>query len=202
MLVVRVEREGNKLTAVFVDDTLVARLHQSVVGRKPAIPRNAPNIEEFREFINALLLRGAKNFAARTLARQAQTSGELLKKMQRVEVPTEIAAAVIEEMTRLGYLNDEERIGRFVDKQVEQGYGPAAIKQKLVAKGVDRADAQEQMASYGFEEQKNAAHALVLRRYTREWEDKSPKSRRKLAGALARRGFSAGVIHDILEMQS
>jgi regulatory protein len=69
----------------------------------------------------------------------------------------------------------------------------------LITKGVDRDDIEEALGQVGDEDELNAARALAEKK-VRSMSTLEPQVRyRRLAGALARRGFSGQVTAQILD---
>lgn len=77
-----------------------------------------------------------KKDALKLLARKAYHSQELARKLRLKNHPAEEIAAAIQEMRRLGYLNDKEYMEAFLRKAALKGWDAYTIKGKLYLKGI------------------------------------------------------------------
>jgi regulatory protein len=122
----------------------------------------------------------AKAFAL--LARKGYFSKELRKKLLEKGYPDEEISPLIQELTKRGWLNDQERANRFVESQRQKGYGAKMIALKLREKAgpieVDLGESEEELV------------ALIQKRYLSKLSEK----REKVIQALLRRGFSYDLI--------
>lgn len=118
------------------------------------------------------------------LARQAYFSKQLRKKLLEKEYPPGEIDTLIEELTKRGWLNDEELAVRFVQRQREKGYGARMIAQKLFEKAGP--------VDVPIEDSKEAALALIEKKY-------KSKEEHKVVAALMRRGYSYDLIKSLLQ---
>ncbi len=117
------------------------------------------------------------------LAKQAYFSKQLRKKLLEKEYPPEEVDALIEELSKRGWLNDEELATRFVQRQREKGYGARMIAKKLFDKAGP--------IDVPIDDSKEAALALIEKKY-------SSKEEHKVVAALMRRGYSYDLIKSLL----
>lgn len=139
-------------------------------------------------------LRKAKDKALSMLSLRDHASGELYEKLcQKFDEHT--AAAAVAEMRRLDLL-DDERFARHRAKYLAgQNKSAREIRRKLLEKGIDRATADAAIAELEPDET-DACRAVLEKSYLRKLES----GRRDLViAALARRGFSYGVIKAAIE---
>ncbi len=139
------------------------------------------------------------------LSRRPHGVNELKQKMLRSrKFSLENVHTVLEELKSLNYLNDEEFCRLYVDDAVRlrPEHGPGKIKQKLLAKGLDRTliDAtirefsKEPDEEYGIV--KELAHKK-WRTYPKHLEFLKKKSR--LYRFLAGRGFPSAVVSRVMK---
>ncbi len=135
----------------------------------------------------------------RKLTGQARTRQELAKALADREVPVEAADAVLDRMEEVGLVDDRSFAHDWVEsRQSRRQLSRSAIKRELITKGVDRDDIDEALAEVGDEDELNAARALAEKK-VRAMSKLEPKVRyRRLAGALARRGFPSHVTTRVL----
>lgn len=135
---------------------------------------------------------------------RARTRHELADALRRRKIPEDAAEAVLERMTEVGLVNDEEFARSWVDsRQQRRQLSRMGLRRELQRKGVDRDVVEEALGDVTAEDERAAARALVERRLRSmrglDWSVR----RRRLAGALARRGFSgevtAAVLHEVAE---
>lgn len=123
-------------------------------------------------------MRSIKSQAFSLLARRAYFSKELEEKLRdRGHAAGEIAA-LIDELTKEGWLDDRELARRFAQRQREKGYGRLLIIQKL----------RRRAGPLEFEVEDGEAdelESLIRRKYA----ERLPDERHKVVAALLRRGF-------------
>ena len=120
--------------------------------------------------------------ATRALARREHSRRSLRERLLRARVSGQEADEVVEELLRLGLLDD----GRFARERArvlaERGKGDAAIRFELDREGVDEADIEAALAA--LDPERERAAQLVVRRGA------SPATARLLAS----RGFDEDVV--------
>ncbi len=110
-------------------------------------------------------------------------------------------------MEEVGLVDDAALARDWVDsRQQRRQLSKRALRHELQHKGVDRDEIEVALSTVGAEEEYEAATALALRRL-RTMTGLSREVRyRRLAGALARRGFNGGlttrVISEVLDESS
>ncbi len=135
----------------------------------------------------------------RKLTGQARTRQELAKALADRDVPVEAADAVLDRMEEVGLVDDRSFAQDWVEsRQSRRQLSRSAIKRELITKGVDRDDIDDALAGVDDEDELNAARALAEKK-VRSMSRLEPQVRyRRLAGALARRGFPSHVTSQVL----
>lgn len=149
-------------------------------GRPPATPRSA------------------LHRALRLLARRAHTRHELARKLrERGEAPADIEAA-LERLGGLGYLDDHAFAASFVEARggPRGGWGTARLRVELARRGVARDIVEAVLGGRTQEDDVAAARAVLGRRPRRD------EPRARLTLFLRQRGYSSGVIRQVLGEQS
>jgi regulatory protein len=146
------------------------------------------------------LLKRAKNTAYRYLTIRSRSRSEVTQKLRDREFPPAIISSVIDYLTKLGYLNDEQFAREWAASRVRsRGFGRRRLEQELRIKGIDSDIIRGTLGTL-FED---ASEADIARKEA----DKKLKTlarfepevrRRRLAGFLERKGFSSEIIRTIL----
>lgn len=136
----------------------------------------------------------ARALCLRLLTGTPRTRKQLADAMRRREIPEEVAEHVLERFQDVGLIDDEAFANAWVESRHRgRGLARRALAQELRTRGVDNeliGRAVEQLDS-GQEEL--AARALVDRRLGATRGLERDKRIRRLAGMLARKGYSEGV---------
>jgi regulatory protein len=129
----------------------------------------------------------ATTFVVNSLAAKAQSVREIEAKLAARGVAAADAAAVIEESTRLGYLDDAELAGQLARGFVARGYGRRRAATALRRRGLEPGLAEAALESaYDATDELTLALAALGSRPTDD-----DAARRRAAAFLARRGFSS-----------
>lgn len=136
----------------------------------------------------------------RKLAAQARTRHELAQALQTKRVPEEAADAVLDRFQELGVVDDAQFARDWVESRQARRYlSRTALRRELNARGVDRDHIDAALEPVTSDEELAAARQLAEKKL-RAMSSLAPEvRRRRLAGALARRGFGSGVISTILD---
>lgn len=133
-------------------------------------------------------LRRAQAFVVNSLGARAQSAAEISAKLARRGVTPDVAAEVVRDARRLGYLNDEELATQLARGSRERRHGRARAARDLRRRRLPEPEiaAALEAAYADTDERELAAAALGSRPCGDERE------RRRAAAYLVRRGFSTG----------
>lgn len=142
----------------------------------------------------------ARNAAYRYLSYRPRSRAEMEAKLRDKEFDDPVIAAVLSDLDRLGYLDDEKFSGQWAAGRVRlRSFGRRRVERELQDKGVDRDTVTRTLdevlpPSVELETAKETAERKLrtLQSFDRETR------RRRLAGFLERKGFSYDVIGDVL----
>jgi regulatory protein len=135
----------------------------------------------------------------RFLSYRPRTVQEVKQYMERKQFAEEAARQVIEEMKRLGYLNDRQYAHEWVKQRKQnKGYGSLRLRQELMKKGIDPSYIDEALVEVSEEEERQLAMRIAERRYLRICDDPWPKVERRLGQYLLRQGYSISLVRSIL----
>lgn len=149
---------------------------------------------------NEKLLKRARNTAYRYLTIRPRSRKELADKLRDREFSDYIVDAVLDHVTRLGYLDDAQFAAQWAASRVRsRGFGRRRLEQELRIKGIGSDIIKETLTTI-FEEAPEAETARkeaekklkTLTRFEPEVR------RRRLAGFLERKGFSSEIISAIV----
>ena len=141
----------------------------------------------------------ARTIALRKLTGQARTRHELDQALQKKNVPDEVAATVLDRLEEVGLVDDEAFAHEWVEsRQRRRHLSRSALRRELQLKGVDRDQADAALATVGIDAELAAARALVAKKQGATRGLDPLVRRRRLTGALARRGFGSGIIATVL----
>lgn len=179
---------------ILVDEDPWRTIHPSLFGKNPSFPPSE-NLSTFEELFKQIELDRAKHYALRCLARKEYLSHELKKKLSDLHISEEAISKVLGECKKLGYLNDQEWIQRYIAKQTARRYGPQAIAQQLRQKGIPSSDIPVLQNSSS---QKTQIQQILNSRF-KSYNFSNPKEKQKAIGFLVRRGFNFSLIFEAFD---
>ena len=141
----------------------------------------------------------ARRILLDTLTGQARTRHELADKLAKRGVPDELAASLLDRFTEVGLIDDAAFARLWVEgRHRSRGLAPRALAQELRRKGVGDEDAKAALEQIDEDDQRTAARALVDKKL-RSMRGVDPQvATRRLAGLLARKGYSAGLAFSVV----
>jgi regulatory protein len=136
----------------------------------------------------------ARGICLRLLTGNPRTRKQLADALRKREIPDEVADEVLSRFEEVGLIND----GAFADAWVEsrhhgRGLARRALAQELRTKGVDSMLIDEAVSQLDSEQEETTARELVDRKLRSTRGLDRDKRLRRLAGMLARKGYSQGM---------
>ncbi len=124
--------------------------------------------------------------------------------MRKREIPEDVADEVLSRFEEVGLINDSVFADAWVESRHHgRGLARRALAQELRTKGVDSALIDEAIAQLDSEQEEATARELVARKLRATRGLDRDKRLRRLAGMLARKGYSEGmalrVVRQVLE---
>ena len=114
-------------------------------------------------------------------------------------MPSEAAERVIDRLQQAGLVDDEKLAHDWVEsRQARRHLSRSALRHELQAKGVGREHIDAALDEVSREDELRAARSLAGKRLASMAGIRHEAKQRRLAGALARRGFSSDVIARVL----
>ena len=142
----------------------------------------------------------AKNAAYRYLSYRPRSRAEIEAKLRDKEFDEAIVAAVLVDLARLGYVNDEQFARAWARGRIRlRGFGRRRIDQELKAKGVAPEIIRETFVEVFGETSETETAMQVAEKRLRTMQHVEPEARkRRLAGLLERKGYAFDVIREVL----
>jgi len=139
--------------------------------------------------------------ALRILSRRDHTCRELAVKLGQRGFNGASVDTVLQRCLDLGYLDDARTAAVMAGHLIARGYGPRRIRQVLGQKGLDDTLIDHTLADCSDEEilAEQARRMLAKRRASLNREADARKRRQKAYRYLMGRGFSADIIHTIID---
>jgi regulatory protein len=141
----------------------------------------------------------ARQIVLRQLAMVPRSRAELLKKLTQRGCEADVAATVLDRMTQVGLVDDEAYAQMLVrSQQAGRGLARRALARELRTKGIEEHVAEEALDSISDEDERDRARALVDKRLRAMHGLGIQVQTRRLAGMLARKGYSSGVTYTVI----
>jgi regulatory protein len=148
----------------------------------------------------------ARAICLRLLTGTPRTRGQLAEVLRKREIPEDVAEAVLSRLEDVGLIDD----AAFADAWVEsrhhgRGLARRALARELRNKGVDSTLIDNAVEQLEPEQEERTARALVERKLRATRGLERDRRLRRLAGMLARKGYSEGlalrVVREALEAE-
>ncbi len=120
------------------------------------------------------------------------------KLLQRA-IPADVAREVLDDYERLGFVDDSRLAANLVSSVEFRPRSRTVVARELAAKGVRPEVVEAATAALDHESELAAALALARRRAAALQRVSPQVARRRLAGALARRGYSPEVVFAVVK---
>jgi SOS response regulatory protein OraA/RecX len=141
----------------------------------------------------------ARAIVLRQLSMAPRSRAQLEKKLRQRGCEDDVAAKVLDRMTEVGLIDDEAYAQMLVrSKQSDKGLARRALAHELRKQGIDQEIADEALGQVGAGDERLRAEQLVAKKL-RSMRGLAPEVQtRRLAGLLARKGYSGEVAWPII----
>ncbi|BCI52813.1 regulatory protein RecX [Mycolicibacterium litorale] len=148
----------------------------------------------------------AHAYCLRLLVARARTRAELAGKLAQRGYPEPVTQRILDRLTTVGLVDDEDFAEQWVrSRHLYAGKGKRALAAELRRKGVDAEVIATTLSDIDAGAERDRAEQLVRDRLRRERLDDDPgsdlKVKRRLAGMLARRGYSQSMALDVVTVE-
>lgn len=141
----------------------------------------------------------ARGIALRQLAAAARSRAQLEQAMAKKLVPEQVARRVLDRFTEVGLIDDAEFAEMLVrTRHAERGQSRRAIAVELRRKGIAEETAAAALEQLDAEDEESAARTLVRRKLASGGSLEPEVLRRRIYGALGRKGYPPGLVARIL----
>lgn len=136
----------------------------------------------------------ARAICLRLLTGTPRTRKQLADALRKREIPDDVAEEVLSRFEEVGLIDDSAFADAWVDSRHHgRGLARRALAQELRTKGVDPTLIDEAVAQLDSEQEETTARELVDRKLRATRGLDRDKRLRRLAGMLARKGYSQGM---------
>lgn len=140
----------------------------------------------------------ARNILLRQLTATAKTRAQLETALAARGVDAELAERLLDRFTEVGLINDAEFAQSWVESRSRnKGLSRRALQRELQRKGISAEDQEAALSGLSDEDQFAAALSYATSRARRMTDQDPLTAKRRLAGALARRGYSPGLCFEV-----
>jgi regulatory protein len=139
----------------------------------------------------------AREIALRQLTVRARTRVELARALARKGVPEDVATTVLDRLTEVGLIDDAVFARDWLAAGARRQKSRRALLAELAEKGVERDVIDEVVQELDGDRDYVVARGFAERKAASVANLEPPVQYRRLAGALARRGFSASVVAQV-----
>ena len=141
----------------------------------------------------------ARQIVLRQLAMAPRSRAQLGQKLSQRGCSADVAAAVLDRMTEVGLVDDEAYAQMFVrSQQAGRGLAKRALARELRTKGIEDDLAERALASIPEADERDRARTLVDKKLRAMHGLGIEVQTRRLAGMLARKGYSSSVIYAVI----
>ncbi len=143
-------------------------------------------------------LQEAKNYAFRLLSYRERSKYEIKSRLLKKGYNREIAHRVIDDLSRLDYLNDERFARKWVKDRINhKPRGSNLLKYELKDKGINRHTIDQVLSELLHEELEKKMAARLAQKWLKINKDKN-NYYLKLKRYLANKGFPTYIINDVV----
>jgi regulatory protein len=141
----------------------------------------------------------ARTVCLNLLTTRARTRSELSGDLTRRGFDDDVIRGVLDRLVEVGLVDDADFAEQWVtSRHRHQGLGRRALADELRRKGVDQETAGVALAEIDRDDERARAGELVARRMPSMARLETAVAARRLVGMLARKGYAAGLAHDVV----
>jgi len=155
--------------------------------------------DELHKLDHALEKRRAVNRAVLLMSYRARSAHEISTRLAKAGFSPQIIAETVDELKRLGYLDDEAFTQSWIDSRINSKlYGSRRIKQELKLKGIPDDVISDKIEENVSEDDELARAELLANSKLSHYKNLDRNTTfRKLSQFLIRRGYSASTAYEV-----
>lgn len=194
-------RDNPRRRVVYLDGAPALKCTANLVAKLALQVGMSLTDDQVREARQGTVRQSCFDQALRYLQRTPHSRKQLAIKLARREYTPAMIDAALDDLVRLGYVNDEQfAAGRAAAAAQQRHHGPRRALAELAKAGVAPAVAQQAVHSVFTQTDSLAvARALAEKQAPRLRKLDPLAARRRLAGMLARRGFEYETIRPVID---
>jgi regulatory protein len=201
-IITKVERQARAQNRynLYINDQYAFSVHEDVLIKYRLFKGEEIEKEQYEAIVLEEERQKAYLNAVRLLSSRLRTEHEIKTRLKQKSFSEEIVQETVERLKTEGYLNDSMFADQLTRQRLHsQKKGRHFIKQELQQKGVSKERIQTAISQVDEETEFQMAYELASKKYRNELKTEDPlKTRRKIAGFLARRGYPGGVVTRVL----
>lgn len=141
----------------------------------------------------------AREIVLNQLTSRAKSRSELEKVLARKEIPEDAAREVLDRMNEVGLVDDAAFAKAWVSERQQRNHlSRRALRYELSRKGVESEVLDEALETVDVDDEYAAAKALAEKKFRSVRSLEPQVQRRRISGALARKGFSYSITGAVL----
>jgi len=141
----------------------------------------------------------ARTICLHLLTQRARSRAELADRLRSRNVPDDVAGRVLDRLAEVGLVDDRSFAADFVQaKRAERGLSARELSRQLRAKGVGEDAIDTALADLDEQAERATARRLAERKLRSMSGLDTPVQIRRLAGLLARKGYSPGLAFQVV----
>ncbi|GAA3596881.1 hypothetical protein GCM10022223_10170 [Kineosporia mesophila] len=141
----------------------------------------------------------AREILLKQLSAGPRTRAQLAKVLVQKEIPDDVAAAVLDRFEEVDLVDDAAFSHQYVEnRHTGRGLAKRALAYELRQKGVAEETAREALDTLSSDDELATARELVRKKARSMTKDDPERRLRRLAGMLARKGYSSGVAYQAI----
>lgn len=185
---------------LFVDDEFITGLHDEILLKFHLHENDEIDDNKIKALLFEERLLSAKDKALRLLTYRPRSMAELKNKLIQAGYNEDIYQPVMQNLIRVGLLNDAEFAESFArTKIIQRPLGKRLMIQELKVKGIDESIIQKTVETiYSEYSELELAKQLVRKKITIVNIEENPKVKKRLIDLLKRRGFNWDIIEQVL----
>lgn len=189
------QKNNNERYNLYLDEKYAFSLDEAVLIKYQLSKGKV--IEEFTldEIVFDDEVRKAFNKAINFLSYRMRSEHEVKQKLLQNEFGEAVILEAIRKLYEFGFLNDESFTKALVATQKKNSKkGPAAIRQELKKKGIEKDLQEEVLAAYSEEEQLAIARTITEKLINQNQQKTPRQVKQKVQDALQRKGYNFSIV--------